>query len=135
MSGFEIAGVVLGGIPIIIEALKAYNESKRLFQTYRKKTALIQRLVQDLQYYKFSINEQVGKVISNAGVATFSDAELQSGRVVEILKDAKQNEPVVAYLGKERFALFTAQLTVCQEVLIEILELFEGLWKRTKVRV
>ena len=30
MSGFEVAGVVLGAIPLVVEALKCYSDGVRL---------------------------------------------------------------------------------------------------------
>lgn len=35
MSGFEVAGVVLGALPILIEGLKAVNKAESYYDLYK----------------------------------------------------------------------------------------------------
>lgn len=49
MSGFEIAGVVLGSLPIIISALQAYNEGVDTIQRWRRYARELKSLVRDLE--------------------------------------------------------------------------------------
>ena len=49
MSGFEIAGVVLGAIPVVIEALSAYRKGKGFFVTMHKSHGLVDELIHKLK--------------------------------------------------------------------------------------
>lgn len=126
MSGFEVAGLVLAAVPLIVEALKAYNESKNFYDRFRNKRVLISDLMLNLEYYRWSITEQVAKVLDGAGVDV-TETELRSGAAARKFQDPSRNETVSAYLGLERFNQFVRQLVICQRVMREIVGKFEGL--------
>ncbi|TVY82409.1 hypothetical protein LSUE1_G003591 [Lachnellula suecica] len=52
MSGFEVAGVVLGGFPLVIEALKFYAEERGVIKDFFNYQSLIQSLLRQLKREK-----------------------------------------------------------------------------------
>lgn len=49
MSGFEVAGIVLGSIPIVISALEYYMKSLSKLQDFRGYRRILERLIMSLQ--------------------------------------------------------------------------------------
>jgi hypothetical protein len=49
MSGFEVAGVVLGGVPVIVSALKLYIEGASTLQRWRFYTRELKSLIRSLE--------------------------------------------------------------------------------------
>lgn len=48
MSGFEVVGVVLGAIPLIISAVEKYKTTSRKLKYYRQKITLVDELIRSL---------------------------------------------------------------------------------------
>jgi len=46
MSGFEVTGVILGAIPVIISALEQYKKTRETWRRFRQKALYIDRLIQ-----------------------------------------------------------------------------------------
>lgn len=97
MSGFEIVGVVLAAPPLIISALRAYNESlkgvRRLFAWEAELSDLILSL--NLQDCKFRLN--LLKLIKAA--VPEADSSIVDGRKTDIFWNGDVGGKVEAYLG------------------------------------
>lgn len=65
MSGFEIAGVVLGGVPIIVSALKLYIEGAGAFQRWRKYTRELQSLIRNLETEQTKLQNVCERLLVN----------------------------------------------------------------------
>ncbi|KXH36708.1 hypothetical protein CSIM01_03102 [Colletotrichum simmondsii] len=74
MSGFEIAGVVLGAIPLILKALDDYNRVARSIETWRHYEREISSLSRNLSNEQARLRNVCDLLLSN--LVTASDYEL-----------------------------------------------------------
>ncbi|KAG7285372.1 hypothetical protein NEMBOFW57_009999 [Staphylotrichum longicolle] len=73
MSGFEIAGVVLGSIPLIISALEHYGNGLSTIQRWRRYQRELQSLVRNLQTEQVKLQNVIEKLL--VGIASSSEIE------------------------------------------------------------
>lgn len=101
MSGFEIAGVVLGATPIVIEALSAYRAGKGVLATLRKSHGLVDELIHRLgdQHWNFYLD--ILELLRNAEVPEILVEEVDPPpeRCIEILQAVRTGEEVKQYFG------------------------------------
>ncbi|KAK1836524.1 hypothetical protein QBC39DRAFT_272703 [Podospora conica] len=65
MSGFEIAGVVLGGVPIIVSALKLYVEGARTIQAWRRYAREVKSLIRSLETEQAKLQNVCERLLVN----------------------------------------------------------------------
>jgi hypothetical protein len=131
MSGIEVAGLVLGTIPIVVAALKSYKEAKQLYIWFMSKKAHIDRLIQ-------SLNEQVYFIKSDVEVALRS-TDLDQDRIKPILTDPDLSlwhddevvDAISDYLG-EGHPLYLNALERCQQTICTIVNNLNGLVSDTR---
>jgi hypothetical protein len=135
MSGIEVAGLVLGAIPIVVAALKGYKEAKQRYIWFMSKEAHIDRLIQ-------SLNEQVYFIKSDVEVALRS-TDLEQDRIRSVLTDPDLSlwhddeviDAISDYLG-EGLPLYLNTLERCQQTICTIVNNLNGLVSdTTKVSV
>ncbi|KAH7183267.1 uncharacterized protein B0J16DRAFT_345606 [Fusarium flagelliforme] len=63
MSGFEVAGVVLGGIPLVISTLEHYKNGISVIQRYRRYERELQRLIRNLETEKVKLQNVCEKLL------------------------------------------------------------------------
>ncbi|KAI1069123.1 hypothetical protein LB507_006312 [Fusarium sp. FIESC RH6] len=63
MSGFEVAGIVLGSIPLVISTLEHYKNGVSIFQRYRKWDREIRRLIMNLETEKVRLQNVCEKLL------------------------------------------------------------------------
>ncbi|KAI1456075.1 hypothetical protein F4805DRAFT_250115 [Annulohypoxylon moriforme] len=63
MSGFEIAGVVLGAFPIALEALKAYREVSRAFYLFHEIRPEYTKCEQNLKFYHVAFKSHLRRIL------------------------------------------------------------------------
>ncbi|PCD36645.1 hypothetical protein FGRA07_07649 [Fusarium graminearum] len=63
MSGFEVAGIVLGGIPLVISALEHYKNGVSLIQRYRRYERELQRLIRNLETEQVKLQNVCEKLL------------------------------------------------------------------------
>jgi hypothetical protein len=73
MSGFEIAGIVLGSIPLVISALEHYSEGLSTIQRWRKYKRELQSLVRNLETERVKLQNVCEKLL--VGIVPPSDIE------------------------------------------------------------
>lgn len=73
MSGFEIAGVVLGSIPLLISALEHYGEGLSTIQRWRKYQRELQSLIRNLETERVKFQNVCEKLL--VGLVPASDIE------------------------------------------------------------
>ncbi|KAK2616804.1 hypothetical protein QQS21_000181 [Conoideocrella luteorostrata] len=104
MSGFEIAGVVLGAIPIVIEALSAYKQGKGIFATMRKSRGLVDDLIHKLKMQQMHFYLDILELLREARVPEiFMEGDPTPDQCVEILQAVKTGNEVEQYLGPQLF--------------------------------
>lgn len=121
MSGFEIAGVVLGAIPIVIEALSAYREGKGLFATIRKSRGLVDELIHKLKMQQTHFYLDMLELLREARVPEIlMEGDPTPDKCIEILQAAKTGNEVEQYLGPQLFHDFLEILGFYENYLKEI---------------
>ncbi|KUM57667.1 hypothetical protein ACN42_g9514 [Penicillium freii] len=123
MSGFEVAGVVLGALPLIITAVDKYKATARILKNFRHKKPHVQRLIQALESQKFCVESEMVIIWNGA----FSKEDLVP--IPPTSNDFKS--PMVAlaiqkHLGPG-YQPFIAALSRCEEALVEIATHLHGL--------
>jgi hypothetical protein len=100
MSGFEVAGVVLAVIPLIIAALEHYKEGQGVASSVLKWRGHLDTLIFRLKLQKTLFYLQAMELLREAGVAEIADAvDLTEEDCVRLLQDAKTGNDVKEYLG------------------------------------
>ncbi|PQE29589.1 hypothetical protein CJF30_00009219 [Rutstroemia sp. NJR-2017a BBW] len=100
MSGIEVAGLVLGAIPILSEAFKSYRESVITFFRARK---YIDKLYRALLLQERILEETVKLVLLGSGCENIPDL---SESPVGYLTDARVQENIKDYLGPGNMKIF-----------------------------
>jgi hypothetical protein len=63
MSGFEIAGVVLGAFPVAIEALDKYREIARMWGFWWEIRSEYQKCSSEIKYHRLSSNRNLKQLL------------------------------------------------------------------------
>ena len=100
MSGFEVAGVVLGVIPLAISALEHYKAGKGVASSFLKWRGLLDTLIFRLKLQKTFFYLQILELLREARVPDLDDRiDLTEEECVIILRSVKTGEEVQEYLG------------------------------------
>lgn len=68
MSGFEIAGAVLGAIPLLIEAIKEYKAGKSVASIFIHWRGLLDQLLSKLDFQRVSFYLSIRNLLRAAGI-------------------------------------------------------------------
>ncbi|KAJ5908063.1 hypothetical protein N7495_000745 [Penicillium taxi] len=126
MSGFEVIGVVLGVIPLIISALDSYKVTRQKIKFIVKKELLLNQLIQSLEEQRFFFMTDI--CLALGGI------DLEEKQIIALIDEQGSNlfqNPEVAdalkeYLG-EGFMLYTNAVARCQCILSDIVANISGL--------
>jgi hypothetical protein len=100
MSGFEVAGIVLGVIPLAISALEHYKAGKGLASSFIKWRGLLDTLIFRLKLQKTFFYLHILELLREARVPELDDRiDLTAEECVMILRNTKTAEEVRDYLG------------------------------------
>ena len=101
MSGFEIAGIVLGALPVVIEALAEYRAAKGLLATVRKFRGLLDDLIHQLKIHKTDFYLDILQLLREARVKEIlDDGDPTEERCVAVLRNCKTSDEITTYLGQ-----------------------------------
>ncbi|RGP69546.1 hypothetical protein FSPOR_4650 [Fusarium sporotrichioides] len=78
MSGFEVAGIVLGGIPLVISALEHYKNGVSLIQRYRRYERELQRLIRNLETEQVKLQNVCEKLLDGIVAPSLIDAMVEN---------------------------------------------------------
>lgn len=123
MSGLEIAGLILGAVPVTIAALMQYKIAHEMLRYFNHKSVYIDRLVQALEEQKFCLESEFDIVLRAADVGhSATDAE----QLHTILIRSDVAEALDRYLG-QGYEPYRKALLRCQTSLEEIVRRIDGL--------
>jgi hypothetical protein len=121
MSGFEIAGVVLGAIPIVISALSACRAGKWAWMTMRKSRGLVDELIHKLTIQQAHFYLDILELLREARVPEiFAEGDPTPDKCVEILQLVKTGDEVERYFGPQLFGGFLEMLGFYETYLKQI---------------
>ncbi|PNP75039.1 hypothetical protein FNYG_11621 [Fusarium nygamai] len=90
MSGFEVSGVVLGALPLVISALSAYRRRKGVWASLRKSRGLLDDLIHQLKTQRTDFYLDILELLREARVPEIlEDGDPTEEKCVDILRDAK----------------------------------------------
>lgn len=111
MSGFEIAGVVLGAIPIVINALSAYRAGRGTLASIRKSRGLVDKLIHKLTIQKMQFYFDILELLREARVpGMLAEVDPSEEECIEILQLPETGGEVEQYLGPHLFGDFLEML-------------------------
>ncbi|KAL4788602.1 hypothetical protein BJX76DRAFT_353048 [Aspergillus varians] len=122
MSGLEVAGVVLGAIPIVIAAIDIYRE-RQVRIAFRNKEPHILRFIQALKAQHYLLQHDIERILDGAGVEqNISSSQISSS----VFSDSTVRAAVKGSLGKHANVYFDA-VQACHMVLADVVGSIEGL--------
>jgi hypothetical protein len=114
MSGFEIVGVVLGALPIIVSAVESSKESYRYFFRKRK---CVEKLALALRSQQQHLAEITRSILISSGC---EDVHRLDDDPVHYLNDDTVRAQVLDYLGEGNFIVFTELVEDCHQTIKEV---------------
>ena len=100
MSGFEVAGIFLGAIPLVISALSEYRQGKGVWASLRKTGGLLDDLIHQLKTQRTGFYLDILELLREARVPeVLEDGDPTEEKCVDILQDTKTSIQVKNYLG------------------------------------
>jgi hypothetical protein len=126
MSGFEIVGVVLGAVPIIVSILDGYKTLGRAKKAFRNKQFYLDRMINALSWQTTLIEGDLEIVFRNIGLEDIAIRNIGSDSYETILKQADIQQQVQAYMGS-RYESYIQVLLDCERTLLSIVRSVKGL--------
>lgn len=111
MSGIEVAGLVLGALPVLIEAIDGYKSGISKIKSGFKKRKVIEKLGRALRLQKTIVEAITRNILAQSGcddAAGATDVQLQI-----LLQDKQIQELVDDFLGAENAQVFLDALLEC----------------------
>ena len=94
MSGFEVAGVILGAIPIIVTALQQYKKTREKLSYFRHKALYIDRLIDSLEEQKVLIEADLCILLRAIGRDL-----IDFGDCIQVFQSDEVEQELYNYLG------------------------------------
>ncbi|CAI6340020.1 unnamed protein product [Periconia digitata] len=119
MAGVEIAGVVLGAIPLVIEGLKAYQKSIKSIKRSVKYDSSLKKLIRGVTEQKIWLEDNLDKLLLAACNASGINISVGSDHWSEILT-GNSGQAVQKYLGNTKQAQFKELMEDFESTLLDI---------------
>ena len=123
MSGIEIAGLILGAIPIIVIALQQYKRTRGKLSNFGHKALYVDRLIDSLEEQKVLIEVDFC-VLLRAIDCDYEPTNLSS--YSQVFQDDEVTQELQDYLGAI-YVPYRKALIRCEESLIGIATRISGL--------
>lgn len=132
MSGFEVVGVVLGAIPLIISAIDYYKVTSQKIKFMTKKELLLNRLIQSLEEQKFLLDSEIRLALQGTHLEEEDIIGLISQQGLNPFQDPKAADSLKEHLG-EAFPLYKNAVSRCEDNLKAIIANISGLKSTSQV--
>ena len=124
MSGFEVVGVALGVLPIVLRSVDVYKESIRRVGTTIRKRKHVEKLARALLLQQQILEETVKAVILSCGCENVGALEEDP---FEYFSNSDIRERVEDYLGPKNSIAFIGLLTTNNNIIRKVAENLSGL--------
>lgn len=131
MSGIEIAGLVLGALPVLIRAVDLYKDGIRKAGTAFRKRKYVQKLARALLLQQQTLEETVKSVLIASGSENIWRLDEDP---LGYLNEKSVREQVLDYLGAKNDVAFTGTLEQSKDIVKKIARNLAGLVPTFKVR-
>ena len=133
MSGFEVTGVLLGAIPLLIAALEQYKTTKSKLRGFRYKALYIDRLIAALEEQRVLIESDLRLLLAAVGYEDEYVTALGANTSRAFLESYEISREVGSFLGLNHEP-YTKRLENCRSSLEDIAKEIGGLTPASKVR-
>lgn len=131
MSGFEVVGVALGVLPIVLHSVDVYKDSIRRVGTTIRKRKYVEKLARALLLQQQILEETVKSVVLACGCENIGDLEEDPFRY---FGDENIRERVEDYLGSKNSIAFVGLLMANNDIVKKVTENMSGLVPVLQVR-
>ena len=100
MSGIEVAGLILGAVPLIIAALEQYKKTRETIYLFRRKALYIDRLIDALEEQRVLIESDLNQLLRAAGIESDEVAAAGATSCHDLLQDPDIATEIAQYLGQ-----------------------------------
>ncbi|GAB1316325.1 hypothetical protein MFIFM68171_06535 [Madurella fahalii] len=114
MSGFEVAGVVLGALLILISAVEWSKKGIARGIIFFRKRRYVEKLALALLSQRQHLSEIIKSILIRSGCKEVSRLEDDP---IGYLKDDAIRDQVLDYLGEENFAAFSGLILHCRQII------------------
>ncbi|KAK7711995.1 hypothetical protein SLS64_005266 [Diaporthe eres] len=112
MSGIEVAGLVLGALPLVLKSVDAYRDGFRRFGTTFNKRKHVEKLARALLLQQRTLEELIKSVVLASGC---EDVLALDDDPVGYLKSPDVQEQVEEYLGPKSTSFLVDELEINSE--------------------
>jgi hypothetical protein len=121
----EVAGVVLGAIPIAIAALECYVASDSLFSNVFSRQTHVRSLARSLRGYRMEYRTSLELLLRRIGV--YDPTEHTHEDISALLQDPLTSTRLKDYLGDEKFDVYQDAIMEAQEAIYKVVKNIKGL--------
>ena len=114
MSGFEVAGVVLGALPILFAAVDFSKKNIGRGAVFFRKRRYVEKLALALLSQRQHLVEIIRSILNKSGCEDLSRLESDP---IGYLKDDTVQGQVLDYLGEENFTALGGLILRCQDII------------------
>ena len=131
MSGIEVAGLLLGSIPILVEAVSAYKDGIQKSRIFFRKRAIVEKLSLALLLQQRTLAEIIRSILTRSGCLDVWRLEADP---VGCFHDSEIQAQVLEYLGEDNEVAFKGVLRQSYDTIRRIALNLAGLVGATQVR-
>lgn len=132
MSGFEIVGVILGAIPLLISAIEKYKATSQRLKYFKYKEPYIAQLIQSLEDQKFFLESDLYIPLNSTNLEEDQINNVIRQANPDLFRDIEISQALREYLG-DGYAPYQRAVTRCHQILVEIASNINGLASTAKV--
>ena len=126
----EVVGLVVGVLPLVMTAMKCYQDTRDIASNFRKKDRLFKRLLRAVQGYDAILNEHLDWLLSSAGADELLDGLSREA----LLSRPEITEKIKEFLGEKSAEAFQSAICEIEEALEPLVKTIERyLMKKPKV--
>jgi hypothetical protein len=131
-TGVEIAGLILGSLPLVIEGLKLYQSGIKDLKRSIKYDQSLKKLIREVMEQKIGLADNLEKLLLAAGSASGINIAFESD-YWSALSTGPSGQAVRDYLGDSKWELFEALMEDFEASLLEIANALHKVQRSRKV--
>jgi hypothetical protein len=124
MSGIEVAGLVLGALPILFQALGCYRDSLGMVKLFFRERKYIDKLAHALLLQKQMLEETVRSIIIESGCRGVPDL---FDNPYDYFSNPETQKTITNYLGLENTRALNGALFQIKEIIKKLAGSISGL--------
>lgn len=124
MSGIEIAGLVLGALPLILKSVDAYRDGFRRIGTTFNRRQHVAKLARALRLQQHTLEELIKSILLDSG---FEDALGLDDDPIGFLNNSDVQEQMEDYLGLKNTSFLIEELMANTKAVGKVARCISGL--------